>query len=385
MIQRNSGLNPEFFYSNHMKHFIFFGLFLAAVNLHAQRFSLSDFFIYDAKLEQLTDSIFETLNDTARVGQMIIPAAGGHGKPTEHLNALLKKNYIGGILLLNGTKEGFTEMVKQFNTVNSNAGGLPLLYSADAEPSLIGYKIKNCTPVKKANLMVSREEVRMFAASICNDLKDIGINYNYAPVVDMSPNEAITYRSFGDNSDTAQIWSRIFIEETQKRGIVATAKHFPGHGYVVGDTHKQLVYIDGEMKEVGNYIPLIKAGVLSIMVAHIAIKNNEKYNTNDMPSTVSRNIVTGLLKEEMHFKGLVVTDALNMGGVASIPNCELKAAQAGCDLLLMPVNEEKAVLDILGELNKNENFKQEIYASVRKLFDSKFVWESLNSYSIAFF
>jgi beta-N-acetylhexosaminidase len=354
-----------------MKHFIFFGLFLAAVNLHAQRFSLSDFFIYDAKLEQLTDSIFETLNDTARVGQMIIPAAGGHGKPTEHLNALLKKNYIGGILLLNGTKEGFTEMVKQFNTVNSNAGGLPLLYSADAEPSLIGYKIKNCTPVKKANLMVSREEVRMFAASICNDLKDIGINYNYAPVVDMSPNEAITYRSFGDNSDTAQIWSRIFIEETQKRGIVATAKHFPGHGYVVGDTHKQLVYIDGEMKEVGNYIPLIKAGVLSIMVAHIAIKNNEKYNTNDMPSTVSRNIVTGLLKEEMHFKGLVVTDALNMGGVASIPNCELKAAQAGCDLLLMPVNEEKAVLDILGELNKNENFKQEIYASVRKIIRLK--------------
>lgn len=357
--------------TNCMKKIIFSALLIASAQLYAQRFSLSDFYIYDARLEQLTDSIFETLNDTARVGQMIIPAAGGHGKPTEHLNMLIQKNYVGGILLLNGTKEGFTEMVKQFNTANSNAGGLPMLYSADAEPSLIGYKIKNCAPVKKANLMVSREEVRMFAASICNDLKDIGINYNYAPVVDMSPNEAITYRSFGNNSDTAQIWSRIFIEETQKRGIVATAKHFPGHGYVVGDTHKQLVYIDGEMQEVGNYIPLIKAGVLSIMVAHIAIKNNEKYNTHDMPSTVSRNIVTGLLKEEMNFKGLVVTDAMNMGGVASIPNCELKAAQAGCDLLLMPVNEEKAVLDILNELNKDENFKQEIYASVRKIIRLK--------------
>lgn len=361
----------SFFMAKHMKQLFFLLVFITSINLQAQRFSLNDFFLYDAKLEQLTDSIFETLNDTARVGQMIIPAAGGHGKPTEHLNALIQKNYVGGILLLNGTKEGFTEMVKQFNAVNSNAGGLPMLYSADAEPSLIGYKIKNCAPVKKANLMVSREEVRTFAASICNDLKDIGINYNYAPVVDMSPNEAITYRSFGNNSDTAQIWSRIFIEETQKRGIVATAKHFPGHGYVVGDTHKQLVYIDGEMKEVGNYFPLIKAGVLSIMVAHIAIKNNERYNTNDMPSTVSRNIVTGLLKEEMNFKGLVVTDALNMGGVASIPNCELKAAQAGCDLLLMPVNEEKAVLDILNELNKNENFKQEIYASVRKIIRLK--------------
>ncbi len=337
----------------------------------AQRYLLSDFFLYDAALEQLTDSVFDSMNDTARVGQMIIPAAGGHGKPTEHLNKLIAKNYVGGILLLNGTKAGFTEMVKQFNALNQQSNGLPLLYSADAEPSLIGYKIKDCAPVKKANLMVSRDEVRLYAASICNDLKDIGINYNYAPVVDMSPNEAITYRSFGDNSDTAQIWSRIFIEETQKRGIVATAKHFPGHGYVVGDTHKQLVYIDGDMKEVGNYIPLINSGVLSIMVAHIAIKNNEKYNTNDMPSTVSRNIVTGLLKEEMNFKGLVVTDAMNMGGVASIPNCELKAAQAGCDLLLMPVNEEKAVTDILGAIQNDIAFKQQIYASVRKIIRLK--------------
>lgn len=345
-------------------------LFLS-LNSNAQRFTLQDFFVYDASLEQVTDSIFEQLNDTARVGQMIIPAAGGHGKPTEHLNQLISKKYVGGILLLNGTKAGFTEMVKQFNTLNTQSGGLPLLYSADAEPSLIGYKIKDCSPVKKANLMVSRDEVRFYAESICKDLKDIGINYNYAPVVDMSPNEAITYRSFGDNADTAQIWSRIFIEETQKRGIVATAKHFPGHGYVVGDTHKKLVYIDGEMQEVDNYKPLIDAGVLSIMVAHIAIKNNEKYNTNDMPSTVSRNIVTGLLKDELNFKGLVITDALNMGGVVSIPNCELKAAQAGCDLLLMPVNEEKAVTDIVSAIQTDGAFKQQIYASVRKIIRLK--------------
>lgn len=343
----------------------------ACVTASAQHYSLSDFFQYDAALEQKTDSIFDQMNDTSRVGQMIIPAAGGHGKPTEHINMLISKNYIGGVLLLNGTKAGFTDMVKQFNQLNEQSGGIPFIYSADAEPSLIGYKIKDCTPVKKANLMVSREEVRFYAQSICNDLADIGINYNYAPVVDMSPNEAITYRSFGNNSDTAQIWSRIFIEETQKNRIVATAKHFPGHGYVVGDTHKQLVYIDGEMKEVANYIPLIKAGVLSIMVAHIAIRNNDTYNTNDMPSTVSRNIVTGLLKQEMNFKGLVVTDALNMGGVASIPDCELKAAKAGCDLLLMPIDEEKALRDILNEINRDTQFKQQVYASVRKIIRLK--------------
>lgn len=346
-------------------------IFLSTFFVLGQTYSLKDFFVYDANLEQKVDSVFDNLNDTSRVGQMIIPAAGRLGKSQEHLNKLIAKNYIGGILLLNGTKEGFTTMVKDFNALGKVNGTLPMLYSADAEPSLIGYKIKNCTPVKKANLMIDREEVKKFALSICKDLNDIGINYNYAPVVDMSPNEVISYRAFGNDPDTAQIWSRIFIETTQSKGIVATAKHFPGHGYVIGDTHKNLVYIDGEMKEVDNYVPLIKAGVLSIMVAHIAIKNNEEYTTNDLPSTVSKKIVTGLLKNKMGFKGIVVTDAMNMGGVASIPNCELKAAQAGCDLILMPVEEEKALFDILGELNKNSSFKQQIYASVRKIIRLK--------------
>ena len=354
-----------------MKNVFLIILLISGLNLRAQQYKLKDFFKYDAALEQKIDSIFDQMNDTSRVGQMIIPAAGRLGKSQEHLNALLAKNYVGGILLLNGTKAGFTQMVSDFNALNKANGGLPLLYSADAEPSLIGYKIKNCTPVKKANQMISRKEVRKFALSICNDLNDIGINYNYAPVVDMSPNEAISYRAFGDNSDTAQIWSRIFIEETQKQGIVATAKHFPGHGYVIGDSHKKLVYIDGEMLEVKNYEPLIKAGVLSVMVGHIAIENNPKYNTNGMPSTVSRDIVTGLLKNEMNFKGLVVTDAMNMGGVASIPNCELKAAQAGCDLILMPIDEEKALFDILAELQKDPQFKQQVYATARKIIRLK--------------
>lgn len=354
-----------------MKSFFFLVLLLSTAPVFSQHYSLEDFFSYDATLEQRIDDVFESLNDTTRAGQMIVPAAGRLGKSQEHLNALLTKNYIGGILLLNGDKVGFTEMVKNFNALNKQHGGLPLLYSADAEPSLIGYKIKNCTPVKKANQMISREEVRRFAISICKDLNDIGINYNYAPVVDMSPNEAISYRAFGDNSDTAQIWSRIFIEETQKAGIVATAKHFPGHGYVVGDTHEKLVFIDGEMLEVNNYIPLIEAGVLSVMVAHIAIKNNPKYNTDGMPASVSKKIVTDLLKGDMKFKGLVVTDAMNMGGVASIKNCELKAAQAGCDLILMPVDEEKALFDIVGGMNSDPKFKKQVYASVRKIIRLK--------------
>jgi len=351
-----------------MKHYILVITLFLTVHSNAQQYSLGDFFVYNEVLAQKTDSIFQTLNDTSRVGQMIIPAAGRHGKSDEYINSLITKKHIGGVLLLNGTKEGFKSKVDAYNKLND---GLPLIFSADAEPSLIGYKIKGTRPVKKANSMISRAEVEKYAEIICEELKYIGINYNYAPVVDMSPNKVISNRSFGNNSDTAKVWANIFIKETQEQNIVATAKHFPGHGYVVGDTHKKLVYIDGEMKEVNNYIPLIKSGLISIMVAHIAIKNNVKFNTNNMPATCSRNIVTDLLKNEMKFNGLVVTDALNMGGVVSIPNCELKAAKAGCDILLMPVNEEKAMLDILNELGINDQFKQQVYASVKKIIRLK--------------
>ena len=220
--------------------------------------------------------------------------------------------------------------------------------------------------------MVSREEVLYYTNLICKDLRQIGITYNYAPVVDMSPNKVVSNRSFGNNPDTAQAWAKIFIDETQRNGIVATAKHFPGHGYVTGDTHERLVTIDGKMREVNNYIPLINSGVLSIMVAHISVKNNTKYNTSGLPASCSKVIVTDLLKEQLNFKGIVITDAMNMGGVSNIKNCELKAVKAGCDLILMPVNEERAVLDIVRHMAGNPVFQQQVYASVKKIIRLKF-------------
>ncbi|MFK8037348.1 MAG: glycoside hydrolase family 3 N-terminal domain-containing protein [Crocinitomicaceae bacterium] len=331
-------------------------------------YDLKDFFQYHPALAQKTDSIFQSISKQERVAQMIVVAAGRLGKPTSVIKQLITEKYIGGIILLNGSKQGFIEMKNQFQTLNKT---LPLIFSADAEPTLINRKITGTTPVKKASQMLSRKEVVYYTQLICKDLKQIGITYNYAPVVDMSPNKVVSSRSFGNNSDTAQIWSKLFIDETQQMGIVATAKHFPGHGYVKGDTHEKLVYIDGEMKEVKNYIPLINSGVISIMVAHIAIKNNEKYNTDNQPSTCSRKIVTGLLKNELNFRGIIITDAMNMGGVIRVPNCELEAVKAGCDVVLMPVDPKKAVSDILDGISKDPILEQQVYASVKKVIRLK--------------
>ena len=337
----------------------------------AQEFTLNDFYKENQLLRMKTEAVFSQLNDTTRVGQIIVPSLGKHGKPTPHVIELAKNGMLGGILLLNGSVTSFTKFRKQFDSICTANNVLLPIYSADAEPTLIRYKIKETTPVPKTNKIKTLEKVEEVANTISNDLIKIGITQNFAPVIDASPNKTVSNRSFGLNRDTVTLFSNQFITTTQKKGIIATAKHFPGHGYVVGDTHKKLVYIDGELREVNNYKPIIKNGVLSIMVAHIAVKNNGIYNTNDLPSTCSRKIVTGLLKEELGFKGLIITDAMNMGGVSSITKSGVKATMAGCDMLLMPVNEEQDVKDILKEMNVNEAYKKQIYQSVKKIIRLK--------------
>lgn len=334
-------------------------------------FVLSDFFAENEVLNNYVDSIFNGLNAHERVAQLIMPAIGDHGQTEATIDQLVKEGKIGGILMLNGTKSQFTEWISKYNQWNDSLNYLPFLYSADAEPSLVNRKIINSTTVKKANKLQTKKEVIEVANIISKDLNEIGINYNFAPVVDMSPNKTVGWRSFGHEPDSVIPWSAAFVEETQKHQIMATAKHFPGHGFVEGDTHKKLVYIDGEMKELVNYPDLIEDSIMSIMIAHIAIRNNPEYNTSDLPATTSRKIVTELLKDSLNFKGLIVTDAMNMGGVSSIEDANKLAVKAGCDILLMPLDANKAHKDLLELYAESIEAKAEIDNSVKKIIRAK--------------
>jgi len=343
------------------------------------QFELQDFLKDNKDLDAAVDKVFATLDDTAIVAQLIMPAVGRLGQEKTTIDQHIKDRIIGGVLMLNGTKEGFTSWITDFEKQNKSYGNLPFLYSADAEPSLVNRKIAGSTLVKKANEMQSIEEVRTCAQTISKDLNDIGINYNFSPVVDMSPNATVGFRSFGAVPANIIPWSGAFIEETQAQGIIATAKHFPGHGLVSGDTHKALQVIDGELKEIQNYPPLIAQGALSIMVAHIAVQNNPKYNTNGLPSTCSKAIVTDLLKTEMGFKGLVVTDAMNMGGVVAVPEAAYKAVAAGCDIVLMPVDAKKAHAELLAHYRKDAAFKAQVDAAAKKIIRMKIALGLLNA------
>ena len=334
-------------------------------------FTIKDFLSDNETLAKDVDSIYKTLDEQTRIAQLLMPAVGRLGLTNEEITKQIKENLIGGVLMLNGTKQEFTEWIKNYNELNPYKKSLPFLYSADAEPSLVNRKITGSTPVIKANEMKTIDEVRKYTTIISKDLNDIGINYNFSPVVDMSPNKTVGFRSFGAIPENIIPWSNAFIQETQKNGIIATAKHFPGHGLVSGDTHKSLQMIDGELKEIGNYPKLIQDGVLSIMVAHIAVQNNPKYDTKGLPSTLSPEIVTNLLRNEYKFKGLVVTDAMNMGGVSSIPNAEVKAIEAGCDVILMPLDVRRAHTAILKKYQEDKAFKSKVDEAAKRVIRMK--------------
>lgn len=341
-------------------------------------FKLTDFLISNSELDEAVNDVISQLDDTAIIAQLIMPAVGKYGQTRATIQNHINHRIIGGVLMLNGTKDEFTSMITSFERTNKVIGNLPFLYSADAEPSLVNRKITGSTPVKKAAEINSIEEVIQNAQQISTDLNEIGINYNFAPVVDVAGNATVGYRGFGSKKEQLIPWSITFIQETQKKNIIATAKHFPGHGLVSGDTHSSLQTIDGELKEISNYPELIKQGVLSIMVAHIAVINNKKYQTDGLPSTCSKSIVTDLLKTELDFKGLIVTDAMNMGGVVNVPQSASKAIEAGCHIVLMPVDAVKTHQELLARYLKDEHFKAQVIEAAKHVIRMKICLGLLN-------
>jgi beta-N-acetylhexosaminidase len=338
-----------------------------------KQFNLQDFYDYNPVLEHKVDILFLSLTDSERVAQMIVTSAGELGKPNNVVKSLVKQNKVGGVIYLKGTKEDHKKLVSDLNQITLKNNQLPLLHSMDAEPGLLKGRIKGSQKLPDAIEFKTTKECDSIVKIINRELLQIGIRQNFAPVVDISPNnEAIKSRSFGNDKNKVIQLSKAFIKTSQEEQIIATAKHFPGHGLVKGDTHKQSVYIDGDLQELDIYKPLINAGVLSIMVAHITVKNNDKYSTNGLPASCSKNIVTDLLKSKMNFKGLIITDAMNiMKAVTIIENGPLQASKAGCDMILMPVDETKVIDNILAEMTINKTYKQQVYQSIKKIIRLK--------------
>ena len=329
-------------------------------------FTLDNFLDRSLELDRAVNTIFDQFTEDQRVAQLIISSVGKKGKKLSEVEQLVQDQVIGGVAFLTELEEGYEQTSQRLSLLAKQTKLPPLLYSADAEPSLINSRIKGLQKFPKTNKIKTQFQSRSVAREISEILIEAGVHQNYAPVMDLEANRsAIGNRSFGPSLAENIELALPFIDELQSNGIIATAKHFPGHGAVKGDSHKKLVYIDGDLTELDAFSAAIDAGVLSVMVGHIAVQNHPKYNTDGLPSTLSRTIITDLLKQELGFQGIIITDAMDMGAVKNIPQAGLKALQAGCDVILMPEDERKLHQQIIKARGEDLDFRQQTDASIR--------------------
>lgn len=327
--------------------------------------------------QDLALEIFNKLSPEQKAAQLIMIASSEKlGFPyATSVKPLADKGIAANYIFLKGTGTAFRSQEKYLAT-KTHEGLLPI-NACDCEATLMHNKFMDHPKMSPTSQL--SDSVKLIASldSIMLLMKDLNIDINFAPVADLGANKAvINNRAFSTHKDSLVRYSNMFINYSQDNGIAATIKHFPGHGAVTGDTHKERVWIDGSMKELETFRSIISTSdPLLVMVGHISVKNNpEGYNTpKGHPASISKNIVTDLLKKQMGFKGITTTDAMNMGAIKNIPNADFEAIKAGIDLVLMPNDPQKLHQQIVAALQANDELSRQIEISVKKIILLKIV------------
>jgi len=264
---------------------------------------------------------------------------------------------VGGFILFGGPSEQVAALTEDLHTRSRT----PLLIGADLERGT-GQQFAGATALPPLAAIASLEDVqalRRAAAVTAREARELGINWVYAPDcdLDVEPNNPIVgTRSLGSDPERVGEHAAAWIDACQAEGVLACAKHFPGHGRTTVDSHKELpsVGTSAETLRATDIVPFrraIERGVASIMSAHVAFP---ALDASGAPATLSREILTNVLRSELEFTGLVVTDALIMEGVLGGGESEavVRALEAGCDCLLYPsniVDSERAVQTAIDE------------------------------------
>jgi len=301
------------------------------------------------------DSVYNSLTPRERIGQLIMVAAYSNRGPEHQAETerLIRTYGIGGIAFFQGGPVRQTTLVNRYQAISK----VPILMAIDAEWGLAMRLDSTVRFPYQMALGAVRDThlIYLMGAEIARQLKETGIQMNFAPVADINNNPAnpvINYRSFGEDPGQVYMRALAYMNGMQDLGVLATAKHFPGHGDTGTDSHFALPRITHSRSrldsvELQPFRRLISDGLGAVMIAHLDVPALEpEPNT---PSSLSKKVVTDLLRVELGFKGLVVTDALNMKGVTSVTppgQIEVKAIQAGNDMVVFVENVETAVRSI---------------------------------------
>ncbi len=316
-----------------------------------------------------------------RIGQlfMINIASFQNKNGQAAIKKLIAEHHIGGVIF---SKGGPVQQARLTNEFQKNAT-TPLLIGMDAEWGLAMRLDSTYAFPWNMTLGAIQDNsiVEKVGYQIGRHAKRLGVHINFAPVIDVNvnpDNPIIGNRSFGEDVENVAQKGIALMNGMERAGVLSSGKHFPGHGDTTTDSHKALPYLDFTQQRLDSvelypFKRLIGEGISSIMVGHLDIPGLE--SEAGRPSSLSRNVITELLKNRMQFKGLVFTDALNMKAVSEFApqgKVELSAFLAGNDMLLMPVDVEKAKNELFQAFSEGKISESRLANSVKKILRAKY-------------
>ena len=347
------------------------------------------------------------MNLKEKIGQLMI--VGFHGEEyNDNLEQLIQEYSIANIILFTRNIKNISQLHKLNNTIhqkiNNKTGIMPFI-SIDQEGGMVTRIMEEATffPGAMSIGATSLNNAYKSGKIMGQELASLGINLNLAPSLDVNNNPynpVIGVRSFSDNAEKVAKYGNEFIKGLKEEGIIATAKHFPGHGDTDSDSHKSLPIISHDKNRLENielfpFKEAIKSGVDAIMSAHVFFP---AYEADQLPGTLSYNVLTKLLKEEMGFKGLIISDCMEMKAIDdnyTAPVGSLKGLLAGLDMVIVSQTKEKQIrtfnliyeavesgefpIELLDEkVEKILKYKEKSYKVLEKTFFDKDYNEKYN-------
>ena len=333
------------------------------------------------------DSLMNQMTLDEKIAQLIMVQAYSDkdNNHVEYLRKLVKKYKIGGIIFFTGGPVRQARLTNQLQEESE----IPLLIAMDAE---WGLDMRLDSVIKYPRQMMlgaiqNNELIYRLGRDIGLQMKDLGVHMNFAPVADINNNPAnpvINTRSFGEDRNNVTHKVTSFFTGLHEEKILVTAKHFPGHGDTNIDSHHDLPVLNFsrdrlDSLELYPYAHAIKNGLSGVMVAHLNVPVLD--DRENRPTSLSDKVITGILRDEMRFKGLIVTDAMTMRGVSNHfkdGEGEVEALKAGNDIILMPTDVSKTISGISKAVHRGEIPVGQVEASCRRVLQAK-LWLGLDS------
>jgi beta-N-acetylhexosaminidase len=333
--------------------------------------------------QKWVENTLHNLTLEEKIGQMVMSRAYGYyysdrSDEYHRLENLIEKNKVGGLIFFQGDVYETKILIDRLRTLAK----VPLLIGGDFEWGT-AMRIRRGTRFPEAMALgATRDTMLAYRVGEVTavEMRALGIQMDFAPVVDINrnpQNPVINTRSFGESPELVAAMSAAFVSGVQSQGILATAKHFPGHGDSDVDSHLSLPVVSHTREQLDQidlvpYKTLIGRGIASVMVAHLEVPALDPHAV--LPSSLSYNVISGLLKRDLGFEGLVVTDAMDMGALVNSfgpDSAAVRAVEAGVDILLVLPNEETGIHAIADAVRLGRIPEARVDQSVRKILSVK--------------